>query len=120
MSGNPPTTADLILEIVKKLEDKVDRLLAYQILDDGFDEEIKRDPSPKYFQGETHVGRRMSQCPVEYLACVVKYKEACIFMAEKENDPERKQWIERDRLTLARAKGWIKRLRERAAEEAPF
>lgn len=76
------------------------------------DQPVRRDPSAKYWTGQSYVGVRLSQCPPEYLDATAKYREACAYMNGKEGNPEKAKYIEYDKRDAARARGWAKRLRE--------
>ena len=75
------------------------------------DPDVRRDPSQKYWQGESYVGMRFGQCPPDYLDAMAKYKDACAFMNEKSGDEAKAKYIAYDRRDAARARGWAKRLR---------
>ena len=73
------------------------------------DDPVRRDPSAKYWEGESHVGDKLSACPVTYLDALVRYKLACAYMSAK--DPAKAKYAEYDARDAARAKGWAARLR---------
>lgn len=73
------------------------------------DEEIRKMPSAKYWQGEDFTGSRMSSCPADFLMAFAKYKDACAYMNEKNADPEKAKYIGYDRKSAARARGWAAR-----------
>jgi len=75
-------------------------------------EPIKRDPSKKYWDGDSFVGKFMNECTAEYLDAMAKYKDACAFMNEKEGNPEKAKYAGYDRRSASRARGWAKRIRE--------
>jgi hypothetical protein len=85
------------------------------------DEEIRRDPSAKYWEGESQVSRRMSECPADYLDAYAKYKNARAFMNEKEGKEDKAKYVGYDRKSAARARGWAQRIRSgyKAPERAP-
>lgn len=93
-------------------------------------EEIRRDPSAKYWSGESYTGQRMSDCSAEYLDAFAKYKDACAYMNQKEGKEEKAKYVGYDRKSAARARGWAQRIRggykapERAAppqdDDVPF
>lgn len=85
------------------------------------DEEIRRDPSSKYWDGGSYISRRMSECPADYLDAYAKYKNACAFMNEKEGKEDKAKYVGYDRKSAARARGWAQRLRVgyKAPERAP-
>lgn len=74
-------------------------------------EPVRKDPSAKYWTGQSYVGRRLSECPPDYLDAMAKYQSACAFMNEKSGDPERAKFIVYNRLDAARARGWAARIR---------
>jgi hypothetical protein len=74
-------------------------------------EEIRRDPPSKYWSGESYAGRRMSECPADYLDAYAKYKNACAFMNEKEGKEDKAKYVGYDRKSAARARGWAQRIR---------
>ena len=76
------------------------------------DEEIRKMPSAKYWSGEDHTGRRMSETSAEFLDAFAKYKNACAYMAEREGNPDKAKYVGYDRKSAARARGWAKRLRD--------
>ncbi len=65
----------------------------------------------KYWEGDSYVGSRMSDCSAEYLDVVAKWKEACAYMNDKEGSPEKAKYAGYDRKTAARARGWAVRVR---------
>lgn len=76
------------------------------------DEDIRKDPSKKYWTGDSFVGRKMSECTAEFLDAFAKYKDACAYMNEKSGDVEKAKYIGYDRKSARRARGWAKRLRD--------
>jgi len=84
------------------------------------DEKVFRDPSTKYWNGASHAGEQMSICPPDYLLALAKYKGACVFMAKKEGDPTKAQYIPRDEATAKLAAEWAAYLeRNGVAKSAP-
>ncbi len=82
-------------------------------LDSKFgDPEIKRDPSAKYWEGASFIGKKYSRCSADYLDAMAKYKDACAYANEKEANPDKAKFIEYDRKDAARARGWAARVRE--------
>lgn len=82
-------------------------------LDSRFgDPQIQRDPSEKYWKGESWVNMQMSQCPADYLDAFAQYKEACAWMNEQKGDHAKAKYVAYDRKDAARARGWAKRIRE--------
>lgn len=73
-------------------------------------EEIRKDPSGKYWNGDSFKGKRMSECSAEYLEAFAKYKDACAYMNEKSGDEAKAKYIGYDRKSAARARGWAKRV----------
>lgn len=84
------------------------------------DPEIRKDPSPKHWTGASYKGRKMSQCPPEYLDAFAKYKDACAYMNEKEGDPDKAKYVTYDRRDAKRARAWAERLRSRPAAPTGF
>jgi len=114
---------DLIIETLGRIEAKLSAIpkpttSAGEVasdydLDGRFgDEDIRKDPTAKYWQGESFVGTKMSQTTPEFLDAYAKYKDACAYMNEKKGDPEKAKYIGYDRKSAARARGWSKRLRD--------
>lgn len=81
---------------------------------------IKKDPTQKYWPGQSYVGRKYSQCPADYLEAMARYKDACAFMNEKDGSPDKLKYAGYDRKDGARARGWAQRIRSRAAVQAPL
>lgn len=90
-------------------------------LDDKFGNlPIKKNPSPKYWKGESFVGRPFSECDPDYLDAFAKWKEASVYMKEKDialiPDGEEKKTQAKyagfDRKDAARARGWAARIRK--------
>lgn len=86
------------------------------------DMESKRDP--KFWNGESFVGRRFSECPAEYLTMLAEFHD---WKAKKgkEEDPPRlnskgEPWWKSDELIAKVARGWAARANGRpAARPAP-
>ena len=75
-------------------------------------EPIKRDPSAKYWSGDSFVGKTMSECTAEYLDALAKWNDAKAYMTEKEADPEKQKYAGYNRKSARRARGWAKRVRD--------
>lgn len=75
------------------------------------DPEVRRDPSSKYWPGQSYAGRRLSECPADYLDAYAKYKDACAWANDKDGGEKKKKYAEYDRRDAARARGWAARLR---------
>lgn len=73
------------------------------------DPQIRKDPSAKYWSGESYVGCRLSETSTEYLQAFITWKLACAAMSAK--DPARAKYADYDRKDAARAKGWILRMK---------
>lgn len=71
-------------------------------------EPYRFDPKEKYWEGDSFIGCRPSECSVDYLDAQAKYLDACAFMARKNGDDKKAGYKEKD---AARARGWAKRLR---------
>jgi hypothetical protein len=82
-------------------------------------EEIRRDPSAKYWSGASYAGQRMSECPADYLEAYGKYKDACAYMNQKEGKEEKAKYVGYDRKSAARARGWAQRIRGGYKPPAP-
>lgn len=78
------------------------------------DPEIRKDPSPKHWSGTSYAGKKMSQCPADYLNAFAKWKDACVYMKMKEletlTDPQAiadtTKYAGYDRKDAARARAW--------------
>ena len=102
-----------------RLESKVDRLLQYMGPKRPHDDEkIYKEPSAKYWAGESYKGAKLSECPANYLWAFAKYKDACVFMAKKEGKPEKAQFIEKDERIAKLARQWAE-YREASGESPP-
>lgn len=86
------------------------------------DPTIRKDPSSRYWTGQSYVGAHMSACPAEYLDALAKYYDACAHMAHKtmhdgsETDPKKLEYKQKDikykPVDAGRARGWAKRMRD--------
>lgn len=81
------------------------------------DEEIRKMPSQKYWQGDDFTGRRMSTLPSDFLRAFAKYKSACAYMTRKDGNPEKQKYAGYDDKSAARALGWAARNESRPALE---
>lgn len=75
------------------------------------DPEVRRDPSEKYWTGDSYTGRKLSECPADYLDAYAKYKDACAWGNDKDGSEKKKKYAEYDRRDAARARGWAARIR---------
>lgn len=75
------------------------------------DEPVRRDPSAKYWTGQSYVGTKLSLCPPDYLDALARYKDACSYMSAKDPSPEKQKYAGYDKRDAARARGWAARLR---------
>ncbi len=75
------------------------------------DPDIRKDPSPKYWSGISYAGKKMSQCPPDYLDALAKYKDVCAFMSIKEGTPEKLKYAGYDKRDAKRARAWASRMR---------
>lgn len=83
---------------------------------------IKRMPSARYLKGHDfpdYIGHRYSETTPEFLDVMAKYLSACAYMAERDQDEERRKFARFNRKDAARARGWAKRLREGWGGAAP-
>jgi hypothetical protein len=117
--------SEAIEERVTKLEGLVKSLQAAiepADIDSQYgDPEVRKDPTPKYWTGESCVGKKLSQCPADYLDAFAKYKDACAFMSEKEATPDKLKYAGYDRRDAKRARAWADRVRAGSGSEpAPF
>lgn len=112
---------DEILSLVRKLSASAPtsaKSTAGEIADDADldskygNEDIRRDPSAKYWSGDSSVGKKMSECDANYLDAYAKYKDACAYANEKEGNAEKAKYIGYDRKSARRARGWAKRVRD--------
>lgn len=125
-----PGAGRAILEQLNRIEAKIDRLLGQQSaaaapgiapdsdLDSQWgDEEVKKNP--KRWQGESFAGRRMSECPPEFLDCLAEhfdYKAAreaddAASLTDADEAAKKKKYSGYSRKSAARARGWAARLR---------
>jgi hypothetical protein len=70
------------------------------------DEKIFKDPKSTYWQGESYIGSKLSECPSDYLRAYAKYKAACAWACRKEGDRDKLQYAERDEATAKLATAW--------------
>lgn len=84
------------------------------------DPDIRKDPSVKYWSGESYQGKKMSQCPPDYLEAFAKYKDACAHMNEREGNPEKAKYVGYDRRDAKRARAWAERLRRSPPKATGF
>lgn len=107
-------------ERIAKLETEVAGLkeaLAPADIDGQYgDPDIRKDPSAKYWSGESYQGKKMSQCSPDYLEAFAKYKDACAYMNEREGNPEKAKYVGYDRRDAKRARAWAERLRKQPAK----
>lgn len=75
------------------------------------DETIKRDPSAKYWSGDSYKDSPMSHCPADYLDAFAKYKDACAYANLKEGDAAKAKFADYDKRSARRARGWAARVR---------
>lgn len=84
------------------------------------DPTVRKDPTARYWKGESHRGIRYSRCPPDFLDAMVRYKLACSFMSKKNaetaEDPKKKADLQKyagyDTRDASYAAGWARRLRE--------
>lgn len=79
--------------------------------------EVKRDPTAKYWEGESFMGTPFSDCPSDYLEALARYKEASAFMKEKQSpdDETQMKYARYDRRDAKLARGWALRNKGRSA-----
>jgi len=78
------------------------------------DPEIRKDPSAKHWAGSSCAGKKMSQCPADYLIAFAKWKDACVYMKMKELETvtdataiaDTTKYAGYDRKDAARARAW--------------
>ncbi len=70
--------------------------------------EVKYELKPKYWTGESYVGKKFSECSPEYLDATAKYYGACAYMARKGGEEKKAGYKELD---ASRAAGWAARIR---------
>ncbi len=81
-------------------------------LDSKFgNEPVKKDPTDRFWKGARFVGKRLSDCPPEYLDALAKYKDVCARLKDKDGTEDKKKYAAYDRADAARARGWARRLR---------
>jgi hypothetical protein len=86
------------------------------------DPRVRKDPSAKYWTGESHVGMPLSACSPEYLDAFAKWKDACAYMNRKDGSEEKLKYAGYEEKDAARARGWAVRIRagwKAAATETP-
>lgn len=82
------------------------------------DPDIRKDPTAKYWSGTSYQGKKMSECPADYLEALAKYKDACAVMSAKEGTPDKLKYAGYDRRDAKRARAWAERKRKSGAD--PF
>lgn len=142
MSDTPqqqPGAGRAILDVLARLEAKVDRLLAQQPAASGApgiasdsdldsewgNEEVKKNP--KRWQGVDHAGRRMRECSPEFLDCLAEHfdykagKEAedAAALTDADEASKKRKYSGYSRKSAARARGWAARLRAGWKPPAP-
>ncbi len=70
------------------------------------DEKVFKDPKDKYWQGPSYIGRKLSECPSDYLEAYAKYKGACAWANRKEGDPAKAQYADKDDASAKLANEW--------------
>ncbi len=93
------------------------------------DPEIRKDPSSKHWSGASCAGKKMSQCPADYLNAFARWKDACVYMKGKEletlTDPQAiadtTKYAGYDRKDAARARAWAAKAQASVsdADDAP-
>lgn len=73
---------------------------------------VLRQKDPRDWSGQTQVGKRMSECPAEYLDLLASRYD---YFAGKETDAKKAGY---NRLDAARARGWAARIRAGAVHPA--
>jgi hypothetical protein len=83
------------------------------------DEEIRSDP--KRWDGARMKGRRMSECPPDYLDLLAEFLEWQAQQADKKNERTNgnRPVSEFRRQSAARARGWAMRIRAGQVQQAP-
>lgn len=95
---------------------------AVQVADDADldsqygDEQIRKMPSPKYWNGADYTNENMSSLPSDFLRAYAKYKSACAYMTRKNGDPEKLKYADYDDKSARRALGWAARNEGKALE----
>ena len=140
MAAEQPGAGRAILEVLARLEAKVDRLLAQQggsaapgvasdaDLDGQYgNPEVKKDP-PRNWSGASFVGSRFSECPPEYLDALASFfdwkagkdEEQAKAAGDDEDTAKAKaKYARYARTDAARARGWAARLRAGWKPPAP-
>lgn len=76
------------------------------------DEVLKFQLSDKWWKnGDDFAGKRMSECPADYLDAVAKANDAAAFQKNKTGDPEEIKIAGYRARTASRARGWAARVR---------
>ena len=93
------------------------------------DPEIRKDPSPKHWSGASQAGKKMSQCPADYLNAFARWKDACVYMKTKELETSTEaaaiadltKYAGYDRKDAARARAWAAKAQASVsdADDAP-
>lgn len=121
----PPQFTDLEIKVLKALAAGLTTAAASsssnakQVADDAMldgrfgNEAIRKDPTPRFWKGESYVGARLSECPVDYLDAFAEYKDVCALMTEKNHadDPQKMKYVTYNRKDAMLARGWAARLR---------
>jgi hypothetical protein len=103
----PDAPVNALALTLMRLEQKLDRLLMQTAPKrPGDDGKVFKDPKEKYWQGESYVGSRFSECPADYLRAMAKYKAACAWANRKEGDPTKAQYAEKDDASARLANLW--------------
>ena len=111
-----------ILTVLRRIEQKLDRAIAGgggdgpevaadADLDSQWgDEEVKK--SPPRWRGDDYAGKRMSECPPDFLDAFAEFKDYCADRDERKvGDEKAQKYAGYNRRSAARARGWAKRLR---------
>jgi hypothetical protein len=81
-------------------------------LDGQYGDPILKARDPRDWTGETMVGRKMSQCPAEYLDLLAERYD---YFAGNETDAKKAGY---NRLNAARCRGWAERIRNGEVPQA--
>jgi hypothetical protein len=115
--------AEDILAALKRLEAKVDKLIATQPLNAASDRELdgrygdgKIKFTPKNYNGPDYKGALMSVCPSELLEA---YAEALRYMADHPKAGTDPKYIDYNRKDAALALGWARRNHGKMTARAP-
>lgn len=115
------------MQVLARIESKVDALAkgkpaAVTVPDGGAvasdrdldgqygDPEVKRKDPPRW-DGPSFVGRRYSECPPDYLDCLVGFLEWKAGKDSEKGTDEGNKYAKYARTDAARARGWAKRKR---------